>query len=110
MRTLIARDFAAAFEQVDCILTPTAPSAAFAIGENADDPVAMYLNDVFTVPANLAGLPAVSVPAGLSADGLPLGLQVIGPAFDEAMVLRVGEVIERAADFKQRPSFIAGER
>ena len=67
VRTLIARDFAAAFERVDCLLTPTAPSAAFAIGENSDDPMAMYLNDVFTVPANLAGLPAISVPAGLSA-------------------------------------------
>jgi aspartyl-tRNA(Asn)/glutamyl-tRNA(Gln) amidotransferase subunit A len=108
VRALIARDFAAAFEQVDCLLTPTAPSAAFAIGDNSDDPVAMYLNDVFTVPANLAGLPAVSVPAGLSSDGLPLGLQVIGRAFDEETVLRVGEVIERAASFHHRPSFIAG--
>jgi aspartyl-tRNA(Asn)/glutamyl-tRNA(Gln) amidotransferase subunit A len=70
----------------------------------------MYLNDVFTVPANLAGLPAISVPAGLSADGLPLGLQVIGRAFDETMVLRVGEIIERAAAFTHRPSFIAGGR
>jgi aspartyl-tRNA(Asn)/glutamyl-tRNA(Gln) amidotransferase subunit A len=107
---LIAGDFAAAFDKVDCLLTPVAPSAAFAIGEKSDDPIAMYLNDVFTVPANLAGLPAVSVPAGLSADGLPLGLQVIGRAFDEVMVLRVGEVIERAAGFTHRPSFIAGER
>jgi aspartyl-tRNA(Asn)/glutamyl-tRNA(Gln) amidotransferase subunit A len=108
VRTLIARDFAAAFERVDCILTPTAPSAAFAIGEKSDDPIAMYLNDVFTVPADLAGLPAVSVPAGLSDDGLPLGLQVIGRAFDEAMVLRVGEVIEHAAAFHHLPGFVAG--
>jgi aspartyl-tRNA(Asn)/glutamyl-tRNA(Gln) amidotransferase subunit A len=108
VRTLIARDFAAAFERVDCLLTPTAPSAAFAIGEKMDDPIAMYLNDVFTVPADLAGLPAVSVPAGLSDDGLPLGLQVIGRAFDEATVLRVGEVIERAAAFDHLPGFIAG--
>jgi aspartyl-tRNA(Asn)/glutamyl-tRNA(Gln) amidotransferase subunit A len=107
VRTLIARDFAAAFERVDCLLTPTAPSAAFAIGENSDDPVAMYLNDVFTVPVNLAGLPAISVPAGLSADGLPLGLQVIGRAFDEETVLRVGEILERAAQFTHRPSFVA---
>ncbi|HWB49826.1 MAG TPA: Asp-tRNA(Asn)/Glu-tRNA(Gln) amidotransferase subunit GatA [Stellaceae bacterium] len=107
VRTLIARDFAAAFEKCDCILTPTAPSAAFAIGEKADDPVAMYLNDVFTVPADLAGLPAISVPAGLS-DGLPLGLQVIGRAFDEAMVLRVGQVLETAAQFTHVPSFLAG--
>jgi aspartyl-tRNA(Asn)/glutamyl-tRNA(Gln) amidotransferase subunit A len=110
VRTLIAQDFAAAFDKVDCLLTPVAPSAAFAIGDKQDDPIAMYLNDVFTVPANLAGLPALSVPAGLSADGLPLGLQVIGRAFDEAMVLRVGEVIERAAAFTHRPSFIAGGR
>src|SRR5205085_6252407 len=110
VRALIAQDFAAAFERVDCLLTPTAPSAAFAIGEDRDDPIAMYLNDVFTVPANLAGLPAISVPAGLSADGLPLGLQIVGRAFDEAMVLRVGDVLERAAQFTHRPSFIAGER
>ena len=111
VRTLIARDFAEAFATVDCILTPTAPSAAFAIGEKADDPLAMYLNDVFTVPANLAGLPALSVPAGLSEDGLPLGLQVIGRGFDEATVLRVGEVIERAAGFtRRRPAFVAGGR
>jgi aspartyl-tRNA(Asn)/glutamyl-tRNA(Gln) amidotransferase subunit A len=103
VRTLIARDFAAAFERVDCLLTPTAPSAAFAIGDHGDDPVAMYLNDVFTIPANLAGLPAISVPAGLSADGLPLGLQVIGRPFDEATVLRVGDVLERAAGFTHRP-------
>ena len=110
VRALIARDFAAAFERVDCLLTPTAPSAAFAIGDNSDDPVAMYLNDVFTVPANLAGLPAISVPSGLSADGLPLGLQVIGRAFDEATVLRVADALERAAQFTHRPSFVAAER
>jgi aspartyl-tRNA(Asn)/glutamyl-tRNA(Gln) amidotransferase subunit A len=110
VRALIARDFAQAFEKVDCLLTPTAPSAAFAIGEKQDDPIAMYLNDVFTVPANLAGLPALSVPAGLSADGLPLGLQVTGRAFDEETVLRVGEVLERAAQFTHRPSFLAGDR
>jgi aspartyl-tRNA(Asn)/glutamyl-tRNA(Gln) amidotransferase subunit A len=108
VRALIARDFAAAFERVDGILAPITPSAAFPIGDSSDDPIAMYLNDVFTVTANLAGLPAVSVPAGLSGDGLPLGLQVIGRAFDEATVLRIAEVIERAADFRHLPSFIAG--
>jgi aspartyl-tRNA(Asn)/glutamyl-tRNA(Gln) amidotransferase subunit A len=108
VRTLVARDFASAFERVDCILTPTAPSAAFAIGEKSDDPIAMYLNDVFTVPANLAGLPAISVPAGLSADGLPLGLQIIGRAFDEETVLRVAGVLESAAQFRHQPSFVAG--
>ena len=108
VRTLIAQDFAAAFERVDCILAPTAPSAAFAIGDNSDDPVMMYLNDVFTVPASLAGLPAISIPAGLSADGLPLGLQLIGRAFDEESVLRVAAVVESAAQFRYRPSLVAG--
>jgi aspartyl-tRNA(Asn)/glutamyl-tRNA(Gln) amidotransferase subunit A len=108
LRTLIARDFSNAFKSCDFILAPTAPSAAFAIGEKADDPVAMYLNDVFTVPVNLAGLPGISVPAGLSSDGLPLGLQVIGRAFDEAMVLRTGDVLERAAGFTHKPAFVAG--
>jgi len=103
LRTLIARDFDQAFQKVDVILTPTAPSAAFAIGEKMDDPLAMYLNDVFTVPVNLAGLPGASVPAGLSADGLPLGLQVIGKAFDEATMLRVAGVLETAANFTAVP-------
>jgi aspartyl-tRNA(Asn)/glutamyl-tRNA(Gln) amidotransferase subunit A len=110
VRTLIARDFVTAFEEVDCVLTPTAPSAAFAIGEMSEDPIAMYLNDVFTVPANLAGVPAVSVPAGLSDDGLPLGLQIIGRAFDEETVLRVAEVLETATQFTHLPSFLAGGR
>ncbi|HEV2302798.1 MAG TPA: Asp-tRNA(Asn)/Glu-tRNA(Gln) amidotransferase subunit GatA [Stellaceae bacterium] len=109
VRSLIARDFTRAFERVDCLLAPTAPSAAFAIGAMSEDPVAMYLNDVFTVPANLAGLPAISVPAGLSADGLPLGLQLIGRAFDEATVFRAAHVLEAAAGFRHRPSFLAGE-
>jgi aspartyl-tRNA(Asn)/glutamyl-tRNA(Gln) amidotransferase subunit A len=108
VRTLIAADFAKAYETVDCILAPTAPSAAFAIGEKSDDPIAMYLNDVFTVPASLAGLPAISVPAGLSSDGLPLGLQIIGRAFDEETVFRAAAVLEDAAAFKHRPQFIAG--
>ncbi len=103
VRTLIARDFKEAFESVDAILTPTAPSAAFAQGEKSDDPVAMYLNDVFTVPASLAGLPGISVPAGLSGDGLPLGLQVLAKPFDEETVLRVADVLEQAAAFEDRP-------
>jgi aspartyl-tRNA(Asn)/glutamyl-tRNA(Gln) amidotransferase subunit A len=104
VRTLIARDFEQAFGRVDAILTPTAPSAAFVPGEKSADPIAMYLNDVFTVPASLAGLPGLSVPAGLSADGLPLGLQVLGRPFEEETVLRVGHAIERAAGFAARPS------
>jgi len=102
VRALIARDFEQAFERCDVILTPTAPSPAFAFGAKAD-PLAMYLNDVFTVPASLAGLPAMSVPAGLSASGLPLGLQIIGRPLDEAGVLDAGLAIERAAGFTARP-------
>ena len=86
------------------ILTPATPSAAFGIGENADDPIAMYLNDVFTVPVNLAGLPGISVPAGLSSEGLPLGLQLIGRAFDEGTLLKVGQVVEKAAGFTAKPA------
>jgi len=108
VRTLIADDFAKAFGNVDVVLAPTAPSAAFAVGEKMDDPIAMYLNDVFTVPASLAGLPAISVPAGLSGDGLPLGLQLIGRAFDEETVLRAAGVLEEAANFTAEPGFIAG--
>ncbi len=102
VRALIARDFERAWEVCDLLLTPTAPSAAFAFGDKAD-PLAMYLNDVFTVPSSLAGLPAMSVPAGLSADGLPLGLQIIGKPLDEAGVLDAGLAIERAAGFTARP-------
>jgi aspartyl-tRNA(Asn)/glutamyl-tRNA(Gln) amidotransferase subunit A len=102
VRTLIAQDFEKAWGECDLLLTPTAPSAAFAFGDKAD-PLAMYLNDVFTVPASLAGLPAMSVPAGLSADGLPLGLQIIGKPLDEAGVLDAGLAIERAAGFVARP-------
>src|SRR3546814_11026256 len=87
VRALIARDFEQAFAEVDAILTPTAPNPAFPIGERMDDPIAMYLNDIFTVPVNLAGLPGISVPAGLSKDGLPPGLQVVGrPRSEERSV------------------------
>ncbi|MGH6990841.1 MAG: amidase family protein, partial [Stellaceae bacterium] len=104
IRTLIAKDFDDAFRACDAILTPTTPTPAFALGERSDDPIQMYLNDVFTVPVNLAGLPGISVPAGLSADGLPLGLHVIGRAFDEETMFRVAGVIERAANFTAEPS------
>ncbi len=103
VRALIARDFEAAFAQCDVILTPTTPSAAFALGEKSDDPLAMYLNDVFSVPASLAGLPAMSVPAGLNGQGLPLGLQIIGRPFDEQGVLNAGLAIEARAGFTARP-------
>ena len=103
VRTLIAHDFETAFERVDAVLTPTAPFAAFAIGEKMDDPIAMYLNDVFTVPASLAGLPAISVPAGLTGDGLPLGLHLIARPFDEPTLFRAAGVLESAAGFTHRP-------
>jgi len=107
VRTLIANDFTQAFKTVDAILTPATPSAAFGIGEKSDDPIAMYLNDVFTVTANLAGLPGISVPGGLSSEGLPLGLQVIGRAFDEETVLAVGRTLEKAANFTATPEGMA---
>jgi aspartyl-tRNA(Asn)/glutamyl-tRNA(Gln) amidotransferase subunit A len=104
VRALIARDFTQAFEKVDVILAPTAPGPAFPIGEKQDDPIKMYLEDVFTVPVNLAGLPGMSVPVALTASGLPLGLQIIGKAFDEATVLRAGYALEKAANFTAKPS------
>lgn len=109
LRRLIYDDFMAAYEQCDAILTPTAPSAAFAIGENEDDPLKMYLNDVFTVTANLAGVPAMSVPAGLDSRGLPLGLQVLGRAWDEETVFRICGIIEAAARFEALPRTLLQE-
>jgi aspartyl-tRNA(Asn)/glutamyl-tRNA(Gln) amidotransferase subunit A len=103
VRALIARDFERVWEHCDLLLTPTAPSAAFALGEKSDDPIAMYLNDVFAVPASLAGLPAMSVPAGLNDQGLPLGLQLIGRALDEQAVLNAGLALEERASFQARP-------
>jgi len=103
VRSRIAQDFSTAFATVDAILTPTAPSAAFALGAKTGDPIAMYLNDIFTVPAPLAGIPGISVPAGLSREGLPLGLQVLGKAFDEETVFRVAGVLEDAAGFTAKP-------
>ncbi|WGU38778.1 MULTISPECIES: Asp-tRNA(Asn)/Glu-tRNA(Gln) amidotransferase subunit GatA [unclassified Phenylobacterium] len=104
VRRRIADDFDQAFQKVDALLTPTAPSAAFGLGENADDPVAMYLNDIFTVTVNLAGLPGMSIPAGVDANGLPLGLQLIGKALDEGTLFSLGGAIEKAADFKAKPA------
>jgi aspartyl-tRNA(Asn)/glutamyl-tRNA(Gln) amidotransferase subunit A len=108
VRALILKDFTDVFSRVDALLTPTAPSAAFAQGENMDDPIKMYLNDVFTVPANLAGVPAISVPAGLDANGLPLGLQVITRTFDEETMFAVGAAVEQAAGFTALPQIRAG--
>ncbi|WP_265530758.1 Asp-tRNA(Asn)/Glu-tRNA(Gln) amidotransferase subunit GatA [Sphingomicrobium marinum] len=103
VRTLIKQDFRKAFEECDLILTPTAPSAAFGLGEKSDDPIAMYLNDVFAVPASLAGLPAMSVPGGTDGDGLPLGLHLIGNELDEQTVLNAGLAIEERAPTIELP-------
>jgi aspartyl-tRNA(Asn)/glutamyl-tRNA(Gln) amidotransferase subunit A len=108
VRALILKDFTDVFRTVDALVTPTAPSAAFAQGEKMDDPIKMYLNDVFTVPANMSGIPGLSVPAGLDAQGLPLGLQVLGRPFDEETVFAVGAALERAAGFSALPGIRAG--
>lgn len=98
VRRLLAEDYLHAFEQVDAIVTPTAPTPAFKLGEKSDDPISMYLADIYTVTANLAGICGISVPCGSSSDGLPIGIQVLGRHFDEATVLRVGQSIESMVD------------
>jgi len=100
VRKLIKNDFDDAYKKVDAILTPSTPSAAFKIGEKTNDPISMYLNDIFTVPVNLAGLPAISIPAGLDAKGYPLGLQIIGKAFDEQKILNIAYAMEEKIQFK----------
>ena len=100
VRKLIKNDFDDAYKKVDAILTPSTPSAAFKIGEKTNDPISMYLNDIFTVPVNLAGLPAISIPAGLDVKGYPLGLQIIGKAFDEQKILNIAYAMEEKVQFK----------
>jgi len=102
VRKLIKNDFDDAYKKVDAILTPSTPSSAFKIGEKTNDPVSMYLNDIFTVPVNLAGLPAISIPAGLDAKGYPLGLQIIGKAFDEQNILNIAYAMEEKIAFKNK--------
>ncbi len=102
VRQLIKNDFDKSFSSVDAILTPSTPSSAFKIGDNSDDPVSMYLNDIFTVPVNLSGLPAISVPAGHDKNNLPLGLQLIGKPFDEQTILNLSLAIENRANFKKK--------
>ena len=102
VRRIIANDFNQAFKQCDLIAGPTTPSTAFALGENLDDPVSMYLNDVFTVPANLAGLPAISLPAGFDQSGLPIGLQLTGPYLKEANILSAAHAYQKVTDWHQR--------
>ncbi len=95
VRTLISRDFEAAFTTVDVLVSPTAPTTAFRLGEKLDDPIAMYLNDLATIPANLAGVPGISVPSGLAdEDGLPAGFQILAPALEDARLYRVGAALE----------------
>jgi aspartyl-tRNA(Asn)/glutamyl-tRNA(Gln) amidotransferase subunit A len=106
VRTLVQRDFQKAFERVDVIVAPTTPSVAFKMGEK-EDPLSMYLNDVFTIPVNLAGLPGLSVPAGFTKAGLPIGLQVIGKAFDEATLLRTAKAYEAATTWRERKPGLA---
>ncbi len=107
VRALILKDFNDAFGKVDAIVTPSTPSSAFGRDDKVEDPVSMYLNDVFTVPANLAGIPGMSVPAGLDAQGMPLGLQILGKSFDEETVFAVAGAIERAANFNALPTVMA---
>ena len=99
VRTLIRREFEQAFQQYDALLTPTSPTAAFKLGEKTGDPMQMYLSDVFTIPANIAGIPGISVPCGF-VDGLPVGLQVLGPPLSEETLLRVAYAFEQAHDWR----------
>ncbi len=104
VRTLIKRDFEAAFERCDLIITPTAPTTAFKVGEKMADPLQMYLSDIFTISVNLAGLPGMAMPCGYDRQGMPIGLQLIGPAFGEETVLRAGDAYERSGAFTRRPA------
>jgi len=109
VRTLLKQDYARAFEKCDAILTPTAPSVAFKIGEKSDDPLAMYLNDIYTVSANMAGVPGVSVPCGLSHEGLPIGLQLIGDFWSEGLLLNLASVYESVHPLGAKPKVYAGQ-
>jgi aspartyl-tRNA(Asn)/glutamyl-tRNA(Gln) amidotransferase subunit A len=105
VRTKIKEDFDKAFTECDCIVTPTSPTPAFKIGEKADDPLGMYLSDIYTIPANLAGLPAVSIPCGFSENSLPIGLQVLAKPFDEETIFRTAYTFEQNTDFhKKKPA------
>jgi aspartyl-tRNA(Asn)/glutamyl-tRNA(Gln) amidotransferase subunit A len=109
VRTLIRQDFDRAFESFDVLVAPTSPTVAFKIGEKVTDPYAMYLNDVFTIPANLAGIPGISIPGGFS-EGLPVGLQLLGPAWDEGQLLHVADAFQRVTDFHTRWPMLADAR
>lgn len=104
VRTLLRQDFAKAFEKCDAVLTPTAPTPAFKFGEKVDDPLAMYLNDIYTVTANLAGIPGISVPCGLSSDGLPIGMQLLGPYWSESLLFQLAHAYQTANEITARPA------
>ena len=108
VRTLIIRDYEAAFALFDVLVSPTSPTTAFRIGERADDPMAMYLSDVFTIPANLAGVPAISVPCGLDSRGLPVGLQLTAPVLGEPTLFRAAHALESALGLDLRPPLLTG--
>jgi aspartyl-tRNA(Asn)/glutamyl-tRNA(Gln) amidotransferase subunit A len=107
VRRLIKNDFDAAFQQCDVMIGPTTPTPAFPLGEKSSDPLAMYLSDVFTIGANLAGIPAISVPCGFTQSGLPIGLQIQAPAFEEEKLLRVARMLERETDWHTRRPTLA---
>jgi aspartyl-tRNA(Asn)/glutamyl-tRNA(Gln) amidotransferase subunit A len=107
VRTLIKNDFLKAFERCDAIITPTSPTPAFEIGEKTDDPLAMYLNDIYTVTANLAGVPGISVPCGLSSERLPIGFQLLGPYWSEDRLLKFAHAYEQKRPFTERPPISA---
>ena len=107
VRSLIARDFEKAFERVDAVLLPTSPTPAFRIGDKVNDPLSMYLTDIFTITANLIGAPAISIPAGFARDGLPIGVQLVGKHFDESTLLQLGHAFQKATDFHQKTPDIA---
>ena len=94
MRTIIKNDFDNGFQNVDCLVTPTSPTTAFKLGEKLDDPLKMYLSDIYTVSVNLAGLPAISIPCGTDSKGLPIGMQIIGRPFDESFILGIARFVE----------------
>ncbi|HLV34733.1 MAG TPA: amidase family protein, partial [Spirillospora sp.] len=107
VRTLIKQDFDKAFEQVDIIATPTTPTTAFRFGEKTDDPLKMYLEDVFTLPASLAGVPGLNIPCGFDSQHLPIGLQLIAPAFSEDLLLKVGHAYQQVTTWHQRQPVLA---
>jgi aspartyl-tRNA(Asn)/glutamyl-tRNA(Gln) amidotransferase subunit A len=109
VRTLIIRDYEAAFSDFDVLVSPTSPTTAFPIGAKVDDPLAMYLNDVFTIPANLSGMPAISIPSGLDEKGLPVGVQITAPVLREDVLLRTAFALEQAIGFEGRPSLVLTE-